>query len=57
MSTKEKQKRGTGPAVVVIILCVAVLAALAWVIYRQLYPAVPETVETRRISEVVTVRR
>ena len=45
MSTKEKQKRGSGAAAVVIILCAAALAALAWVVYRQLCPAVLETVE------------
>ena len=40
MSTKEKQKKGSGVAAVVIILCAAALAALAWVVYRQLCPAV-----------------
>ena len=51
MSTKEKQKRGTGAAAVVIILCAAALAALGWVVYRQLCPAVPETVEMYAASE------
>ena len=51
MSTKEKQKRGSGAAAVVIILCAAALAALAWVVYRQLCPAVLETVEMYAASE------
>ena len=51
MSTKEKQKKGSGVAAVVIILCAAALAALAWVVYRQLCPAVLETVEMYVASE------
>ena len=51
MSTKEKQKRGSGAAAVVIILCAAALAALAWVVYRQLCPTVLETVEMYAASE------
>ena len=51
MSTKEKQKRGSGAAAVGIILCAAALAALAWVVYRQLCPTVLETVEMYAASE------
>ena len=51
MSTKEKQKKGSGVAAVVIILCAAALAALAWGVYRQLCPAVLETVEMYVASE------
>ena len=53
MSTKEKQKRGSGLAAVIIV-CVAVLAALGWIIYRQLFPAVPETVERYVASKTET---
>lgn len=43
MSTNTKKKRGTGAAVVIIVLCLAVLGALGYVIWQQFHPAVPET--------------
>ncbi len=43
MSTNTARKRGTGAAAVIIVVCLLVLGALGYVIYRQLYPAVPET--------------
>ena len=45
MSTTAKKKRGTGAAAVIIVLCLLALGALGYVIYRQLYPAMPELVE------------
>mgnify|MGYP007112790980 CR=1 FL=1 len=45
MSTNTTKKRGTSAAAVIIVLCLIALGALGYVIYRQLYPAVPETVE------------
>ena len=43
MSTNTKKKRGTGAAVVIIVLCLAALGALGYVIWQQFHPAVPET--------------
>ena len=43
MSTNTKTTRGTGAAVVIIVLCLAALGALGYVIWQQLHPAVPET--------------
>lgn len=43
MSTTETKKRGALPAVALVV-CLATLAALCWIVYRQIFPAVPETV-------------
>lgn len=51
MSTNTTKKRGTSAAAVIIVLCLIALGALGYVIYRQLYPAVPETVELYVASE------
>ena len=43
MSTNTKKKRGTGAAVVIIVLCLAALCALGYVIWQEFHPAVPVT--------------
>ena len=47
MSTNTKKKRGTGAAVVIIVLCLAALGALGYVIWQQFHPAVPATAAAR----------
>ena len=44
MSTNTKTKRGSGAAVVILVLCLSALSAVGYTVYRQLYPAVPDTV-------------
>ncbi len=44
MSTNTKTKRGSGAAVVILVLCLSALGAVGYTVYRQLYPAVPDTV-------------
>ena len=51
MSTTATKKRTTGAAVVIIVLCLLALCALGYILYRQLYPSVPETVELYVASE------
>ena len=51
MSTTATKKRSTGAAVVIIVLCLLALCALGYILYRQLYPSVPETVELYVASE------
>ena len=51
MSTTATKKRSTGAAVVIIVLCLLALCALGYILYRQLHPSVPETVELYVASE------
>ena len=44
MSTNTKTKRGSGAAVVILVLCLSALGAVGYTVYRQLCPAVPDTV-------------
>ena len=51
MSTTTTKKRSTGAAAVIVVLCLLALCALGYILYRQLYPSVPETVELYVESE------
>lgn len=44
MSTTKAKKRSALPAVALVV-CLCTLAALCYMVYRQIFPAVPETVE------------
>lgn len=56
MSTTETKKRGALPAVALMV-CLATLATLCWIVYRQILPAAPETVSmyVASFSESATV--